>query len=333
MRRREFIALLIGTTAWPLIAYAQQPEQLRRIGVFINLASNDPEMLLRLAALRKGLQALGWMEGRNLQIEIRPYSGDVDQIRTAAAELVGLKPDVIFVYGPPGLSALRRETQTVPIVFVQVSNPIGAGFVANMARPGGNITGFTSSEILAGGKWLEVLKEIAPGVVRCAIILNPDNPGQGGFLGAIEAAATALKVQTTPIAMRDTSERERMAMENAVEAFARQPNGGILVLPDFTTISLRQQMVALAAKHRLPAIYPFRYFAVAGGLVSYGVDQIEQTRQAAPYLDRILKGEKPGDLPVQAPTKFELVINLKTAKALGLTVPSSLLAAAIEVIE
>jgi putative ABC transport system substrate-binding protein len=333
MKRREFITLLGGAVTWPVAARAQQPDRMRRVSAFINLAPDDPEMLVRLAALRQQLQTLGWTEGLNLAIDIRQYGGDVDHIRTVAAEMVKLTPEVILVYGPPGLLALRRETRTIPIVFTQVSNPVGSGFVVSMARPGGNITGFSSNEVLAGGKWLEVLKDIAPSVTRCAVIVNPDNSSQGGFLGAIEAAAIFLGVQVAFIAMRDASVQERGAMELAVEAFARQPNGGMVVLPDFTTISLRQSMAALAARHRLPAVYPFRYFATAGGLASYGSDQIEQTRQAATYVGRILKGEQPADLPVQAPTKFEFVINLKTAKALGLTVPPSVLARADAVIE
>jgi putative ABC transport system substrate-binding protein len=334
MNRREFITLLGGAAAvWPLAARAQQPSGMRSIGIFINLAPDDPEMLARLAAFRQGLLALGWTEGRDLRIDVRRYSGDVDGIRAAAAKMVRLTPEVILVYGPPGLVALRRETRTIPIVFTQVANPVGAGFVASMARPGGNITGFSSNDVLAGGKWLEALKEIAPSVTRCAVINNPDNSSQGGYLGVIEAAASSLGVQITFIAMRDASDQERSAMELAVEAFARQPNGGMIVLPDFTTISLRQLIIALAARYRLPSVYPFRYFATAGGLVSYGNNQIEQTRQAATYVGRILKGEKPADLPVQAPTKYELVINLKAAKEIGLNVPPALLTRADEVIE
>ena len=334
MRRREFITLLGGAAAaWPLATGAQQGERMRRIGVLINLAFDDPEIVARLAAFRRGLQELGWTEDRNVRIDVRRYAGDPDRIRAAAAELVGLAPEVILVYGPPGVEALRREARAIPIVFTQVSNPLGAGFVASMARPGGNITGFTNFEFAIGGKWLQTLKEVAPGVTRSAVIFNPDNPGQGGFLGAIEGAATSIGMQVAPIALRDGSDPERTAMERAVEAFARQANGGMIVLPDFATIALRRPIVALAARHRLPAVYPFRYFATTGGLVSYGVDQIEQSRRAASYVDRILKGEKPADLPVQAPVKFELVINLKTAKALGLEVPTTLLARADQVIE
>jgi putative ABC transport system substrate-binding protein len=333
VNKREFITLLGGAAALPLAARAQQRERMRRIGVLINLSADDPEMLARLAAFRKGLQALGWTEDSNLQMHIRQYGGDLDHIRASAKEMVGLSPEVILVYGPPGVAELRHETRTIPIVFTQVSNPLGAGFVASMAHPGGNITGFSSAELITGGKWLQTLKEVAPGVTRCAIILNPDNPAQGGYLGAVETAASFLGVQTTPIALRDSSDAELTAMHRAVEAFAQKTNGGMLVLPDFATILLRQQMVALAMRYRLPAVYPFRYFATSGGLVSFGVNQVEQSRLAAGYVDRILKGEKPADLPVQAPTKYELVINLKTAKALGIDVPPSLLARADEVIE
>ena len=322
MKRREFITLVgSAAAAWPLAARAQQNEQIRRVGVFVYYAADDPESSARLGAFRRGLQALGWTENRNLRIDVHRYLGDPDRIRAAAAELVGLVPEVILTYGPAGVAALRRETRSIPIVFTQVTNPLGAGFVASMAHPGSNITGFTSFELSIAGKWLEVLKEVAPSVTRFAVILNPDNPGQGGFQGTIEMATSSLGVQIAPIVLRDGSEPERVAMERAVEAFARQANGGMIVLPDFATVTLRQSIIALAARLRLPAVYPLRFFARTGGLVSYGIDQIEQSRLAAGYVDRILKGEKPADLPVQAPTKFELAINLKTAKALGLTIP------------
>jgi putative ABC transport system substrate-binding protein len=334
IHRREFITLTSGTAiAWPLASRAQQPEGVRRVGVLIGFGEDDPEGQVRLAAFRQGLQAQGWTDGSNLRIDYRRMPGDQDRIRAAAAELVDLRPDVILAYAPPAVAALRRETSSIPIVFTQVSNPVGAGFVASMARPGGNITGFTSFEITVGGKWLEALKEIAPTIIRSAVILNPDNPAAGGFLGVIEAATASFGIQINPVVLRDASESERIAMERAVEAFAREPHGGMIVLPDFNTVTLRQTIVALSARHHLPAVYPFRYFATAGGLMSYGIDQIDQSRRAASYVDRILKGERPADLPVQAPTKFELVINLKTAKALGLIVPPTLLARADEVIE
>ena len=332
IRRREFITLLGGAAAaWPGVARAQQAS--RRVGVLSNLAADDPELLVRLEAFRQGLRERGWTVDRNLRIDVRQYGGNPDHIRTVAAELVGLAPEVILAMGPPGVVALRRETRSIPIVFTQVSNPLGAGFVASMARPGGNITGFTSFELSISGKWLEMLKDIAPAVTRSAVILNPDNPAASGFLGVIEAVAPSIGIQAVPLALRDGSDAERTALERAVEAFARQANGGMIALPDFTTITLRQPIVALAARHRLPAIYPFRYFTTIGGLASYGVDQVEQSRLAAGYVDRILKGENPAELPVEQPTKFQLVINLKTAKALDLTVPPMLLSRADEVIE
>jgi putative ABC transport system substrate-binding protein len=332
MKRREFIKLIAGSAAvWPLAVFAQQPNR-ARIGVLLGFAKDDPEGETRLAAFRQRLAAVGWTEGGNLRIDYRRYAGDVDRVR-AAAELVGLGPDVLVAYAPPAVAALQRETRSIPIVFTQVSNPVGAGFVTSMARPSGNITGFTSFELTIGGKWLAALKEIAPGVTRAAIILNPDNSAAGGFLGVIEAAASSLGIQVSPIVLRTALDPERVVMERAVEAFAHQPHGGMIVLPDFAAISVRQSIVALAARNRLPAVYPFRYFTTIGGLMSYGIDQIEQSKQAASYVDRILKGEKPADLPVQTPTKFELAINLKTAKALGLNVPNTLIGRADEVIE
>jgi putative tryptophan/tyrosine transport system substrate-binding protein len=334
MQRREFITLLGGAmVAWPLAARAQQTDRMRRVGVLMGISESDPETQARLIAFRQTLQALGWTDGGNLRVDYRQLPDDPDRFRTVAAELVGLAPDVILAYGPPAVAALRRETRSIPIVFAQVSNPLGAGFVESMAHPGGNITGFTNFELTIGGKWLEALKEIAPRVTRSAIISNPDNASQGGFLGAIEVAAASLGIQVVPVALRAAAEPERTITERAIDAFAREPNGGMIVLPDFITINLRQPIVTLAARNRLPTVYPFRFFATTGGLMSYGVDQIEQSRQAASYVDRILKGAKPADLPVQAPTKFELVINLKTAKTLDITVPPSLLARADELIE
>jgi putative ABC transport system substrate-binding protein len=334
MKRREFITLLGGAAAaWPLVVRAQQADRMRRLGVLIGFDESDPEGQARLTALQQGLQALGWTDGRNLRIDYRRYAGDPDRIRAAAAELIGLRPEVILAYAPPAVAALQRETRSIPIVFIQVSNPVGAGFVASMARPGGNTTGFTTFEWTIGGKWLQVLKEIAPSVTQSAVIFNPDNPAAGGFLGAIEAAVPSLGIQITPLAVRAAVDPERTVLERAVDAFGRKPNGGMIVLPDFVITTLRQFIVALADRNRLPTVYPLRYFATTGGLMSYGVDQIEQSRQAASYVSRILKGENPGDLPVQAPTKFETVINLKTAKVLGLEVPPMLLARADEVIE
>jgi ABC-type uncharacterized transport system substrate-binding protein len=334
VRRRQFITVLgSAAAAWPIAAAAQQRERVRTIGVLIGFDESDPEGQARVAALQKGLGTLGWTEGGNLRIEYRRFTGDPDRIRAAAAELVGLTPDVIIAYAPPAVAALRRQTRSNPMVFTQVSNPVGAGFVASMARPGGNITGFTSFELTIGGKWLEAVKEIAPKLTRSVVILNPDNPAAGGFLGAIETVAPSLGVQVFPVILRDASDPELAVMARAVDAFAREPNGGMIVLPDFVIITLRQSIIALAARNRLPTVYPFRYFAMTGGLMSYGVDQIEQSRNAASYVDRILRGAEPADLPVQTPIKFETVINLKTAKALGLEVPPSLLARADEVIE
>ena len=335
MRRRDFIKVIAGSAAvWPLAVLAQQPNRVRRLGVLIGFGESDPEGQSRLTAFQQGLAVLGWTDGGNLRIDYRRYAGaDADRVRAAAKELVDLAPDVLLAYAPPAVVALQRETRSIPIVFAQVSNPVGAGFVASMARPGGNITGFTSFELTIGGKWLAALKEIAPSVTRAAVIINPDNPAAGGFLGVIEASSSSLGVRVSPLVLRSALDPEVGVLERALEAFVRQPNGGMIVLPDFAAISVRQSIVALAARNRLPAVYPFRYFTTIGGLMSYGIDQIEQSKQAASYVNRILKGEKPADLPVQAPTKFELVINLKTAKALGLDVPFHLQQRADELIE
>ena len=328
MRRRDFFTLFGGAAAaWPLVARAQQPERMRRIGVLTAFAENDVEGQARAKAFLQRLQDLGWTDGRNVRIEFR-WVTDPDHIRAIAAELIRLTPDVILAYGSPVLTALRRETSSIPIVFVQVTNPVGGGFVASLAHPGGNITGFTNFEFAIGGKWLETLKEIAPDTRRVAVILDPENPTASGYLGAIEAMARSSGVEVTPAAGRDAADTER-----AIEVFARGPHGGVIVLPDIIAIVHRELFVALAARHRLPAVYPLRLFAASGGLVSYGVDQISQSRQAASYVDRILKGENPADLPVQGPTRYELVINLKTAKAIGLTMPPTVLTRADEVIE
>jgi putative ABC transport system substrate-binding protein len=334
MKRREFIKIIAGSAvAWPVTVFAQQSKRVRRLGVLIGFGESDPEGQSRLTAFRQGLAALGWTDGDNIRIDYRRYAGDADRVRAAAAELVHLAPDVLLAYAPPAVVALQRETRSIPIVFAQVSNPVGAGFVESMAHPGGNITGFTSFELTIGGKWLAALKEIAPSVTRAAVIINPDNPAAGGFLGVIEASSSSLGVRVSPIVLRSALDPEVRVLERALEAFARQPNGGMIVLPDFAAISVRKSIVALAARNRLPTVYPFRYFTTIGGLMSYGIDQIEQSKQAASYIDRILKGEKPADLPVQTPTKFELVINLKTAKALGLTVTPAVLTRADDVIE
>jgi putative ABC transport system substrate-binding protein len=303
--------------------------RVRRIGVLTNLPSDDTEAQLRNAAFLQGLQELGWMVGRNLRIDFRWVTpGDAGRLREYAAELVALAPEVILAVGVTSVVELQQTTRTMPMVFVQVSDPVGAGFVANLARPGGNITGFTLFEYGLSAKWVELLKEIAPGITRMAVLRDPSNPSGTGQFGAIQAVAGSFRVDLTPVDMRDPSE-----IEAAVGAFARGSKGGMIVLPGSLTITHRGQIIALAARNGLPAVYPFRYYAAAGGLISYGPDAVDQYRRAAGYIDRILKGENPADLPVQAPTKYELVINLKTAKALGLEVPPTLLARADEVIE
>jgi ABC-type uncharacterized transport system substrate-binding protein len=326
MKRREFIALLGGAAAaWPVAARAQQPE--RRIGVLMALVESDPEAQSLISTARQRLGELGWSEGRNIRIDDRWAAGDADRLRAYAAELVSLKPDVIFGEGTPVVAALQQATRTIPIVFVNANNPIGFGFVASMARPGGNITGFVSAEPAMGGKWLETLREIAPDVARVALIYNPQTH-TGQHFQSIESASQSLAVKTIPLPFRDSAEIER-----ALGDFAREPKGGLLVLPDISTLLHRDLIITLAARNRLPAIYPFRRFITSGGLAYYGANTTDMYRNIADYVDRILKGAKPADLPVQAPTKFELVINLKTAKALGLDVPWFLQQRADEVIE
>ena len=329
MRRREFITLLGGVTfGWPLAARAQQADRVRRIGVLMNLAADDPESSARLTAFLQGLQQLGWTDGRNVRIDTRWAAGDADRYRKSATELVALTPDVILATGASAVAPLQQATRTVPIVFVQVIDPVGAGFVASLARPGGNATGFTLFEYGMSGKWLELLKEIAPRVTRAAVLRDPASaPGIGQF-AAIQAVAPSFGVELSPVDVRDAGEIER-----AIAAFARAANSGLIVTASPSAAIHRELIITLAARHQLPAVYPFRYFVTGGGLISYGANFLDQYRRAAGYVDRILKGEKPADLPVQAPTKYELVINLKTAKALGLTVPSTLLARADEVIE
>jgi putative ABC transport system substrate-binding protein len=328
-RRRDFITLLGGAAfAWPLAARAQQGERVRRIGVLMSLVESDPEGQARVAPLRQGLQELGWIEGRNVRIEFRWAGGDADSARAYAAELISLAPDVIVGNSSLVMAALQRQTRTIPIVFVQVIDPVGAGFVTSLARPGGNITGFTTYEYAISGKWLELLKEVAPKIVRVGVLRDPALAAGAGQLGAIHAVAPSFGVEIRPIGVREAGE-----IEQAIAAFAGGANGGLIVLPGALATVHRELIIGLAAGHRLPAVYGPRFFATSGGLISYGADTIQMWRRSASYLDRILKGEKPAELPVQAPTKYELVINLKTAKALGLTVPDTLLARADEVIE
>ncbi|MFL5070282.1 MAG: ABC transporter substrate-binding protein [Xanthobacteraceae bacterium] len=330
MRRREFIALLGGAVAvgWPRAARAQQGERVRRIGALIPRAVNDPESVARIAAFAQVLQQLGWAEGRNLRIDTVWAGGSVEAIRKHAAELVADAPDVILAHGGTTVGPLLIMTSALPIVFVSVADPVGAGFVESLARPGGNATGFTLLEFSLSGKWLELLKEIAPGASRVAVLRDTSNPSQTAQYGAIQAVAPSLKVEVTPVNMRDASEIER-----AVASIARAPDGGLIVTAGAAAVRHRDLIVTLAARHKLPAVYWERFFAAAGGLISYGADVADQYRRAANYVDRILRGEKPAALPVQAPTKYELVINLKTAKALGLEIPPTLLARADEVIE
>src|SRR5947207_14956566 len=332
MRRRAFITLLGGAAAapamlWPLAARAQQAERMRRIGVLMYLAADDAEGQARLAAFTQALKQLGWSDGRNLRIDARWATAD--DIRRHAAELAALAPDVLLAgTGTATVAPLLQATRTVPIVFVTVIDPVGAGFVATLARPGGNATGFTIYEYGMSGKWLELLKEIAPRVTRAAVLRDPAVASGIGQFGAVPAVAPSLGVELSPVDVRDAGEIER-----AVTECARGLNGGLIVTGSPAAIVHRDLIATLAARHRLPAVYPGRYSVTAGGLISYGPDLVDQYRRAAGYVDRILKGEKPADLPVQAPTKYELVINLKTAKALGIEVPTTLLARADEVIE
>jgi putative tryptophan/tyrosine transport system substrate-binding protein len=326
MRRRAFISLIGGAVAaWPVAARGEQ--RMRRIGVLNTLTVEDAAANARYGAFLQGLQQAGWSIGRNVQVETRWAAGDADRLRTYSAELVALAPDVILATGSPTVEPLMRATRTVPIVFVQMTDPVGGGAVESLARPGGNATGFTNAEYGMSGKWLELLKEIAPGVKRAAVLRDTNPTGIGQF-AAIQAVAPSLGVALRPLGAGNLGEIERM-----IAAFAREPNGALIVTPSGLSIVHRDPIIALAARHRLPAIYGLRAFVTDGGLISYGANAIEPYRGAAGYVDRILKGEKPGDLPVQAPNKFELVINLKTAKALGLEVPPTLLARADEVIE
>jgi putative tryptophan/tyrosine transport system substrate-binding protein len=328
MRRREFITLLgAGAAAWPLVARAQQRDRMRRVGVLMTTPADDPEAQARVTHFVKGLQEVGWTDGRNVQFDVR-FGAGVATTGKHAAEMVALAPDVILAQGSAAAGALLQLTHTVPIVFVIVPDPVGAGFVASLARPGGNATGFLSFEYSIGAKWLELLKEIMPGMTRAAVIRDPAISAGLGQFAAIQAVAPPLGVEVTPVNVRDPKEIER-----DIAAFARWPNGGLIVTGSGLASGHRHLIAKLAAQHKLPAVYVQRHFVEAGGLISYGPNFYDQFRRAAGYVDRILKGEKPADLPVQAPTKYELIINVKTAKALGLDVPATLLARADEVIE
>jgi putative ABC transport system substrate-binding protein len=329
MQRREFVSLIGSVAAtWPLAALAQQGEQMRRIGVLMNRSESDPEGQARVATFRQAFEQLGWKEGRNIRIDVRWGEDKPDLERKCAAELVALAPEVVLASGTTSVMALQALSHTLPIVFAAVADPVGAGFVESMAHPGGNATGFMIFEYSLGGKLLELLRQIAPNVIRVAVLRDPGNPGLVAIFGAVRGAAQLLGVEVSPVDTRAASEIER-----GVAALARSANGGLIVMPGQTASVHGALIVALAARYKLPAIYPFRYNVTGGGLISYGPDYVEPFRPAAGYVDRILKGENPADLPVQAATKFELVINLKTAKALGLNVPNTLIRLADEVIE
>lgn len=328
MRRRQFLGMVGGAAAWPMGAWAQ-PNQLRRVGVFTSgLAADDPDVQVRIAALLQELQRLGWTVGRNVQIDYRWGLSDAERTRKYAAELVALAPDVILTSGTASVAPLLQATRTVPIVFVNVADPVGAGFVASLAHPGGNTTGFVQFEYSLSGKWLELLKQIAPSTVRVAVIRDPAISAGIGQFGAIQSMGSSVGVEVSPVNVRAASE-----VENTIAAFARQPNAGLIVTASALALLHRDLLIMLAARHKLPTVYFRRIFVTNGGLLSYGIDLTDQYRRAAGYIDRILKGEKPADLPVQAPTKYELAINLKTAKALGITVPATFLATADQVIE
>jgi putative ABC transport system substrate-binding protein len=330
MKRREFITLLGGAATWPLAARGQQANQARRIGVLMGPAENDPEAQSEITVFRRALQDLGWTGDRNFRVAYRWSAGDLDRMQTFAKELVALQPDVILATTTPVVAALLRESRTVSIVFVRVADPVGDGFVANLARPGGNATGFTNLQESLVGKWLELLKEIAPSIVRVTAMFNPTTSPGGGlnFLRVVEAAAASIGIELKATAVHDVAEIERV-----IAAVAREPNSGLLPLPDIFLNVHRELIIELTARYRVPTIYQYRYIVTAGGLISYGPDVINQYALAASYVDRILKGQKPADLPVQNPTKYELVINLKTAKALGLDVPWFLQQRADEVLE
>jgi putative ABC transport system substrate-binding protein len=328
MKRREFIALLGGAAAWPLSARAQQPVQRRRVGVFMNLAADDPQSAREISAFVDALKLRGWTPGSNLQIEYRWGAGDHDLDRKYAPELVAFAPDVLLVAGGTTVGILQQATRSIPIVFVEVTDPVNRGLVASLARPGGNITGFTQFEFSTAGKWLELLKQIVPNVRRAVVIRDPSETSGIGQFAAIQAMAPSLGVDVSPVDARDIG-----AIEQAMTSFARDPNGGMILTPTGSARGHRETIIALAARLKLPAVYPYRYYVADGGLISYGPDVTEQCRRAAEYVDRILRGEKAADLPVQAATKYAMVVNLKTAKTLGIDVPLALLALADELIE
>ena len=326
LKRREFISLL-GAAAWPGATRAQQGEP-RRIGALMSIAENDPEGQSRVAAFEQRLRSLGWRNGDNISVNYRWAASDPDRMRTYGAELIAMKPELLLANSPQVTAILKQQTQTLPIVFVQVADPIGSGIVPNLAKPGGNITGFASFQPEMGSKWLEILKELAPRVTRVAVLLDPKFAGYVAISQVIENVAPSFGVKPMVARIPDGAD-----IEKAINEFAREPNGGLIVLPSPITAVKRETIVALAAQDRLPAIYPYRYFSVVGGLIAYALDSIDLYRRAASYIDRIFKGEKPGNLPVQQPTKFELVINLAAARAIGLEVPTRLLARADEIIE
>ena len=328
MKRREFITLLGGTGVWPLAARAQQPDRVRRVGFLISTAETDQEARAWITAFERRLAELGWADGRNVRIEYRFGEGDATRMPQLAKELLELRPDAVLAATFSAATAMRQQTLSIPIVFVMVADAVSAGFVTNLARPEGNITGITNFEFSIGGKWLQVIKECAPAVNSVAVIFDPANPTWAPYLRTVEAAAPTFGMQLTPAGVTNAADIDR-----DITAFSRKPNGAIVVIPAPVTVLHRDKIIAMAAQHRLPAVYPYRFYALSGGLVSYGVDLLESYRRAASYVDRILKGAKPADLPVELPTKFELVINLKTAKALGITVPPTLLATASELIE
>jgi ABC-type uncharacterized transport system substrate-binding protein len=328
MRRREFLGVLGGAAAWPLPARAQQGERVRRIGVLLVAVADDAEYQARIGAFQQALALLGWTIGRNVRIDTRWATTNATDIRRQAAELVALTPDVVLAHGAGPVGALLQVSRTVPIVFPVLGDPVGAGYVDSLARPGGNVTGFMNFEFSMGGKWLELLRQIAPNLTRAAVLRDTTEGSGTSQFAVIQAVAPALRVEVKPFNMRDPGEIER-----DVEVFAHSPNGGLIVTASAAAALHRDLIIKLAAQHKLPTVYPDRAFVAAGGLISHGVDYIDQYRKAAGYVDRILKGEKPADLPVQAPTKYETVLNLKTAKALGLDVPPSMLAMAHEVIE